>query len=160
MIQIYSNQVNYYIPGKNALKIKTLSCLPSKFWKFEFDHRPSEVNSGQKYVRCWRAHNIIFYLFSIETHYLGVTWDVRHQNLLLRLSISYRFWDIRLQRFQGLTLTFDLQRLSEVKIVFTIRKPIHDFLSIFYLHFLSISYRFWDIWHQSFFGFDKQTFDF
>ena len=30
------------------------------------------------------------------------------------------------------------------------RKPIHDFLSNFYWHFLSISNRFWDIWLQSF----------
>ena len=32
------------------------------------------------------------------------------------------------------------------------RKPIHDFLSNFYWHFLSISNRFWDIWLQSFQG--------
>ena len=30
------------------------------------------------------------------------------------------------------------------------RKPIYDFLSNFYWHFLSISNRFWDIWLQSF----------
>ena len=34
--------------------------------------------------------------------------------------------------------------------MFTIWKPIHDFLSNFHLHFLSISYRFWDIRLQSF----------
>ena len=75
------------------------------------------------------------------------------------LSISYRFWDIRLQSFWGLTLTFEFQRSPEVKNIFTIRKPIHAasdstlkqlttcevsntctlhyFLSNFYWHFLS-----------------------
>ena len=32
------------------------------------------------------------------------------------------------------------------------RKPIHDSISYFYWHFLSISNRFWDIWLQSFQG--------
>ena len=35
---------------------------------------------------------------------------------------------------------------------FSIRKPIHDFLSNFYRHFLSISYRFWNIWLRSIHG--------
>ena len=39
-------------------------------------------------------------------------------------------------------LTFDLKRSPGVKNIFTIRKLIHDFLSDFYRHFLSISYRF------------------
>ena len=38
------------------------------------------------------------------------------------------------------------------KNIFTIRKPIYAFLSYFYWHFLSISYRFWDIRLQSFSG--------
>jgi hypothetical protein len=66
------------------------------------------------------------------------------------LSISYRFREIRLRSFQSLTLTFDPERSSGVKNIFTIRKPIHDFLSNFYRHFLSISYRFRDIRLQSF----------
>ena len=68
------------------------------------------------------------------------------------LSISYRFQDSQLQSFQGLTLTFDAWRSPEVSIVFTIWKPIHDFLSNFYWHFLSISYRFRDIRLRSFQG--------
>ena len=66
------------------------------------------------------------------------------------LSISYRIRDIRLQSFQGLTLTFVLWRSSEVKIFYTIRKPIYDFQFDFYGHHLSISYRFRDIRLQSF----------
>ena len=38
------------------------------------------------------------------------------------LSISYRFRDIRLQSFQGLTLTFDPKRSSRVQKFFTISK--------------------------------------
>ena len=65
------------------------------------------------------------------------------------LSISYRFRDIRLQSFKGLTLNFDLQRSSEIKNIPVIWNPIHDFLSNFYWHFLSISYRCWDIFGRS-----------
>ena len=43
-------------------------------------------------------------------------------------------------------------RTSYLKNIFAIRKPIHDFLSNFYWHFLSISYRFRDIQLQSFQG--------
>ena len=50
----------------------------------------------------------------------------------------------------GFDLTFDLWRATGVKKNFTIRKPIHDFPSNFYEHFLSISYRFRDIRLQSF----------
>ena len=58
------------------------------------------------------------------------------------LSISYRFRDIRLKGFQGLTLTFDPWRSYGVKIYYTIRKIIYDFLFDFYGHHLSISYLF------------------
>ena len=44
------------------------------------------------------------------------------------LSIQYRFGYIRLQSFQGLTLTFDPWRSSEVNKNYTIRKAIYDFL--------------------------------
>ena len=49
-----------------------MSCLTSKFWGFEFYLRPSEVNSGQKYFCCLKAHIIISYLTSIDTFYLEV----------------------------------------------------------------------------------------
>ena len=67
-------------------------------------------------------------------------------------SISYSFWDILLQTFQGLTLTFDLQRSSEVKKIYSIWKPIHDFLSNFHWHFLShtvfeiFDFKFFRVW--------------
>ena len=67
-------------------------------------------------------------------------------------SISYRFWDIRHQSLWGLTLTFDFWRSPVVKNIFTIRKPLHDFLSNIHWCFLSIFYRFRDILLQSFKG--------
>ena len=70
------------------------------------------------------------------------------------LSISYRFRNIRLRSFWGLTLTFDLWRSSRVKNLYTIRKPIYDFLSNFHRHFLSIQYRFRNIRLHNFLGFD------
>ena len=68
------------------------------------------------------------------------------------LSITYRFLDIRLQSFKGLTLTFDPYRSSEIEKISTIRKAMYDFLFDFYGHHLSISYRFRDIRLQSFKG--------
>ena len=61
------------------------------------------------------------------------------------------FW---LRRFQGLTLMFDLWRSPEIKNMFANWKPIHDFLSNADWLFLSISYRFSDIWLQNFPEFD------
>ena len=60
-------------------------------------------------------------------------------------SISYRLQDIWIQCFQGLTLTCDLWKSSWVKKMYTIWKPMYNFLFDFYGHHLSISYRFRDI---------------
>ena len=70
------------------------------------------------------------------------------------LSISYHFRNIRFQTFQSLTFTFELQRSTEVKFVYNIRKPTHDFLYNFHWHFLSISYCFRNIRLQPFQGLD------
>ena len=61
------------------------------------------------------------------------------------LSNSYRFRDIRLQSFQGLTVTFDPWMSSGVKNSYTIQKPIYDFLPDFYGQYFSLSYHFRDI---------------
>ena len=74
-------------------------------------------------------------------------------------TLSYGFRDIRLQSFQGLTLIFDLWRSPEVENIFTLQKPLHDFLSNLYWHFLSISYGLRDIRLQSFEG-STLTFNF
>ena len=109
-----------------------MSCLTLNFSVFDFDFWTSEVTSGRK-------------LFAVRkpTHDLqsNFFWDF--------LSISYSFWDIWLQSFQGLTLTFALERSTKVKNIFVIQKPIHDFLCNFCWHFSSISYRVWDIPLQS-----------
>ena len=69
------------------------------------------------------------------------------------MCISIVYWNKSVPKFfWGGGLTFDLQRSLEVKNIFPIWKPMHDFLSNFYWHFLSILYRFWDIRLQSFQG--------
>ena len=70
------------------------------------------------------------------------------------LSISYRFWDIRLQSFWGLTLTFDLWKSPVFNYISTILKLIQDSQSNFYWHNFSYSFRFRDIWLQNVLGFD------
>ena len=154
--------------------------------RFEPDLWPLEVTWGQKYIRHKKAHTwlpiLLLLTLSLYLVRFSIYWLQSFQGLTLTfdlwrspevenilsirkplhdflsnfywhfLSISYRFWDIRLQSFQNLILTFDLQRSQEVKKNFTIRKPIHDFLSNFYWHFLSISYSFRDIRLQSFEG--------
>ena len=72
-----------------------------------------------------------------------------HWRFLPTLSRTV-FWDIGLQTDKDLTLTFELHRSSEVNLFYIIRWPIHDFLSNFSYHFVSISYCFWDIWLQTF----------
>ena len=62
-----------------TLEVKTLRCLTSKFWEFEFDLRPSEVNSGQNSSAVWKP--ILW--FPIQ--------------LPLTLSISKCFSDVRHQ---------------------------------------------------------------
>ena len=77
------------------------------------------------------------YLTSIDTFSLSRT--------------VFEIFDFKL--FRGLTLTF--KGHLGTKKFYAIRKPIHDFLSNFHWHFISISYRFWDIILTSnFLGFD------
>ena len=63
----------------------------SKFLRFDLDLWHLEVTWGRKYFHYSKAHTWLpIYFF----------WHF--------LSISYRFRDIRLQSFKGLTLNFDL----------------------------------------------------
>ena len=160
MIRIYSNQVKYFILEKNTLEMKTLSCLTSKFWGIEIDHRPSEVNSGQKYFCCLKVHIIITQflnhavnnLSNFYWHFLSrsvfETFDIKILYRYLSLSRTvFEIFDFKVFRVWLWPLTFRGYLRSKL---FHIRKPIHDFLSNFYWHFLSISYRFRDIRLQSF----------
>ena len=108
----------------------------SKFYGFDRDLWPLKVILGKKKNHIIRKPIYDFLFDSYGQH----------------LTISYRFQDIRLQSFQGLTLTFDPSRSSGVKQIYTIRKPIYDFLFDFYGQHLSISYRFRDIRLQHFQG--------
>ena len=107
----------------------------SKFLGFDLDLWPLKVIWGQK-------------IYTLRKPIYDVLFDFYEHHL----SISYRFRDIRLQSFQGLTLTPDPKRSSGVKKIYTFRKPIYDFLFDFYEHHLSISYRFRDKPGQNFEG--------
>ena len=71
--------------------------------------------------------------------------------LSLSRTVSEIF-DFKFFRVWPWSLTFRGQ--PEVKHMFTIWKPIYDFLFNSHWHFLSISYRFWDISTSKFLGFD------
>ena len=90
---------------------------------------PLEVTWGQKYFHNSKAHTWL----PISNFY----WHF--------LSISYRFWDIWLQSFQGLTLTFRGHLRSKIF------SPFESSYRTSYLTAMdTFSYRFWDIWLQSF----------
>ena len=103
------------------------------FKVFRVYPRPSEVTWGQKYFHHLKAHTWLPIKLLLTLYLYLVPF--------LRYSTS---------KFSG--FDFDLKRSPEVKNIFTIRKPIHDFLSNFYWHFLSITHRLWDIRLQSFQG--------
>ena len=144
--------------------------MTSNFLGFDFDLRDRSLSEVKLYLP-FESPYIIPYLtsfdfqsgtafeifgfkvFRVRSWSLIPIWKPMHDFLsnfyCYFLTISYRFRDIRLWNFQGLTLTFDLWSSPGVKNIFTIQKPIYVFLSNFFWHFLSISYRFLDIRFQS-----------
>ena len=84
--------MNYFILEKYILEIKGLSCLTClNFLGFDFDLWTLEVTSGQKILAVRKPTH------DLQSNFY---WDF--------LSISYSFWDIWLQTFKVLTLSFDL----------------------------------------------------
>ena len=91
---------------------------------------------------------------------------------LRRIHWKLKLWVVWLRNFESSNLTFDLQRSTQVKNMFCCLKAhiieaylilIHTsylevflrstfYIKFFYWHFLSISYRFRDIWLRSFQG--------
>ena len=61
------------------------------------DEKPQILNCNIQFYFKWIVQTITFKL-----------WDKTQYEIKHFLSISYRFRDIQLQSFQGLTLTFDL----------------------------------------------------
>ena len=132
---------NYFLSNFYWLLLSISYGFQESTWKisrYDLDRWPlTFVTRGQKYFRHSKAHTTSYLTFI----------DI--------LSISYRFRNIPLQSFQGLTLTFDLavtwgQRIS------AIWKPICDFLQ--FLLTFSLSYRFRDIQLRSFQGLTLTTF--
>ena len=140
--------------------METLSCLTSKIWAFEFEFRPSKVNSGQKYFCCSKAHNIISYsIFDFNVFRVWPLTSKSHLGLKKVIPFKAHIWifiwllwtpalylvpfsSYSTPKFSGLTLTFDVWTLFGVEKNYTIRKPIYDFLFDFHGHHLSISYRY------------------
>ena len=157
----YFNHDNYFTVEKNTSEIKTLSCLTSKIWGFEFELRPSKVNSGQNYFCCSKTHIIISYsIFDFNVFrfwpltsksYLGLKeytirkpiYDFLFDFYGHHLSILYRFRVIRLQKFQGSTLTFDVWKSSGVEKIILFEGPyMTSYLTSMDTMDLSISYRY------------------
>ena len=89
---------------------------------------------------------MFFFLVDTENNYLILCqfgYFLSRIPFLRYLTSTFRGFDLDLR-----LLIFDLQKSSEVKNIPAIRDPTQDFLSDFYWHFPSISYRFWDIQHQ------------
>ena len=82
-------------------------------------------------------------------------WRVTSWVLLLLLTLSLYlvpFSRYSILKFFGFDLDLWPLEVTWVKNISAIRKPIHDFLSNFYWHFLSISYRFRENSGQNFSG--------
>ena len=115
--------------------------MTSKIWGFEFELRPSKVNSGQNYFCCSKVHIIISYsifdfnvlrvwpltskshlglkkLCHSKAHRLPISLFYGHH-----LSILYRFRVIRLQNFQGFTSTFDVWKSSGIEKIILFEGP-------------------------------------
>ena len=168
MIPIYFNQVNYFILEKNTLEIKNLSCLTSKSWGFEFELRPSKVNSGQNYFCCSKAHIMISYsifdfiVFRVrpstyESH-LGfkkvIPFESPYTTSFLismdTISLSrtvFEIFDFKVFRVWPWPLT-SKGHLGSKKII-TFESPYMTYY-LTSMDTISISYRFRDIWLQVF----------
>ena len=90
---------------------------------------PLEVTRGQKYFHHSKAPYMTSYFTSIGICSLSRT--------------VFEIFDFKVFRVWPWPLTFRGHPRS--KNIYTIWKPIYDFLSNSHWHFLSISYRFWDI---------------
>ena len=83
------------------------------FRGFEFDLRPSEVNTSQKHFCCLKAHIIISYLTSIDTFYLEVL--LRRSTSKCRVFLSRTVFEIcDLKVFRVRPLTFRSYRKSKL----------------------------------------------
>ena len=121
-----SIQMNFFIIEKYILEMRGLSCLTWNFELLEFDldlwtqSQPGNNNSSR------------FSVPASESPHFESCWQS---------NFYWLFYIVPFLRY--FTSKF---RLTKVKYLFTIRKPIQDFLSNFHWRYLSISYSFQDIW--------------
>ena len=96
----------------------------------------------------WTMIDIVLQLFNVSLDYITHSFE-RYYTFFIFLknafsdvlypysTCSLHLWFLRYltSKFYGLTLTLDPKRSPELNNIFTIRKPILDFLSDFYCHF-------------------------
>ena len=111
-----------------------LRYLTSNILEFDLDLWPLKVIWGQIFFIPFESPYITFYLIFKLTIFLYLLPFLRY------LTSNFLEFDL------------DLWPLEVIwgQNFYTIRKPIHDFLSNCHWHFFSIPYRFWDIWLQTF----------
>ena len=163
---------------KNTLEIKTLSCLTSIFWGFEFDLRPSEVNSGIKYFCGLKAYIIISNLTTIDTFYFELflirsTSKSSIDTFPLSRTV-FEIFDFKVFRVWPWPLTFrgflrsklfssfeSPYRISYLKLLLTLPLYLVSFLRYMTSQFLGFDL--WPlkvIWAQFFYTIRKPIYDF
>ena len=107
--------------------------MTSNFPGFDLDLWPSEVNWGQFFI-------------PFENPYM-----TSYLNSMANLFLSRIFFRYLISTLSGLDLDLrPVKVIWRLKVFYTVWKPLYDFLFDFYWHF--ISYRFWNIWLQTFQG--------
>ena len=149
----YFHPVNYFIMEKNTLEIETLSCLTSKIWGFEFEFRPSKVNSGQNYFCCSKAHIIISYsIFDFNVFRVSPLTSKSHLGLKKVIPFESPYMNSYLTSMDTISLSCTIFELFDSKIfgiefylwrlnVVCGRKKLY-YSKAHIWHHLSISYRF------------------
>ena len=146
----------------DGIKNKRTECEPSQFDSSR-EHIASSQCSPTVLCGFWMCISIVDWNKSVP-QFLGV-WPLTFRGHL-RSKIFSPFESPNMTAYLTFIYTFSLSHtvyeifyfkvfrlwpwFLKVKNIFTIRKPIHDFLPNFHWHFLL--YRFWDIWLQSFQG--------
>ena len=114
-------------------------------WKYIHDFLSTSVDTFSFFIltqtfdlqRSYEVQNILTIWEPIHDFLSNFCWHF--------LSVSHRFWDIRLQNFQCLTSTFGIWRSPEKSYCHS--KASHVFLSYFYWHFPSSTV--FEIWLQT-----------
>ena len=122
----YLTSIDFFSLSRTVFEIFDLKVLGVWLWPLTF-----RGHLGSKMFSTFERSYMISFLTSIGTFSLSRT--------------IFKIFDFKVFRVWPWPLAFRDHLRAKVKNMFTIRKLIHDFLSNFYWHFFSISYRFQDI---------------